>query len=171
MDGQEAPSGASTVDLSIEPATSHDANWCLRQYQEELARRFDNGFDPSQGNSLDPADVTPPKGWFVVARLAGRPVGCGALKRLDASTAEIKRVWVGEEVRGQRLASRIMDRLEEIAAEAGFAKVVLDTNRALVEARAMYLKRGYAEIAPYNANPYADHWFERGLGLQTLGNP
>ena len=163
MGGPASPSGDLAIDLSIEPAASPDANWCLRQYQGELARRFDNGFDPSQGNSLDPADVTPPKGWFVVARLAGRPVGCGALKRLDASTAEIKRVWVGAEVRGQRLASRIMDRLEAIAAEAGFAKVLLDTNRTLTEARAMYLKRGYTEIAPYNANPYADHWFEKGL--------
>jgi GNAT superfamily N-acetyltransferase len=151
------------IEITVEPASSADANWCLRQYQEELARRFDNGFDPSTGNSLDPADVTPPKGWFVVARLDGRPVGCGGLKRLDASTGEIKRVWVAGDVRGARLASRIMDRLEEIAAEAGFAKVLLDTNRALVEARAMYLKRGYAEVAPYNDNSYADHWFEKGL--------
>lgn len=163
MSGPASPSGDLAIDLSIEPASSPDANWCLRQYQEELARRFDNGFDPSQGNSLDPADVTPPKGWFIVARLAGRPVGCGALKRVDASTGEIKRVWVAGDARGLRLASRIMNRLEAIAAEAGFAKVVLDTNRTLTEARAMYLKRGYAQIARYNANPYADHWFEKGL--------
>lgn len=168
---QAAPSNSPAIELSVEPASNPDANWCLRQYQEELARRFEHGFDPSQGNSLDPADVTPPKGWFVVARLGDRPVGCGALKRLDTSTGEIKRVWVSDDVRGQRLASRIMDRLEQIAAEAGFAKVVLDTNRALVEARAMYARRGYAEIAPYNDNPYADHWFEKGLGLRTLGNP
>ncbi|MDP3895063.1 MAG: GNAT family N-acetyltransferase [Mesorhizobium sp.] len=154
---------ADEVRISIEPASSADANWCLRQYQEELARRFDNGFDPSTGNSLDPADVTPPRGWFVVAKMGGRAVGCGALKRLDGTSGEIKRVWVADDARGMRLASRIMDRLEEISAEAGFEKVLLDTNRALTEARAMYLKRGYAEIAPYNDNPYAHHWFEKRL--------
>lgn len=154
---------AGEVQISVEPASSADANWCLRQYQEELARRFDDGFDPSTGNSLDPADVTPPKGWFVVARLGGRAVGCGALKRLDERSGEIKRVWVADDARGMRLASRIMDRLEEISAEAGFAKVLLDTNKALTEARSMYLKRGYAEIAAYNANPYAHHWFEKPL--------
>ena len=152
-----------TIELTIEPADSGDANWCLRQYQEELARRFEEGFDPSTGNSLDPAEVTPPKGWFVVARLEGRPVGCGALKRLDHATGEIKRVWVADDLRGARLASRIMDRLEQVAAEAGFSRVLLDTNRALTEARSMYLKRGYGEIAPYNDNPYADHWFEKAL--------
>jgi GNAT superfamily N-acetyltransferase len=163
MTSSDRPSTPASIEISIEPASSVDANWCLRQYQEELARRFDNGFDPSTGNSLDPADVTPPKGWFVVARRDGRPVGCGALKRLDDRTGEIKRVWVSDAARGARLATRIMDRLELIAAEAGFAKVLLDTNRALTEARAMYLKRGYGEIAAYNDNPYAHHWFEKAL--------
>lgn len=158
-----SPSKLDAIVISIEPASSADANWCLRQYQDELAHRFEQGFDPGKGNSLNPADVTPPKGWFLVARLDGRPVGCGALKRLDGSSGEIKRVWVAADARGLRLASRIMDRLEEIAAEAGFARVLLDTNRALVEARAMYLKRGYVEIAPYNENPYADHWFEKAV--------
>ena len=152
-----------SLDIALEPASSADANWCLGQYQAELARRFDNGFDPSKGNSLDAADVTPPKGWFVVARLDGKPVGCGALKRIDASRAEIKRVWVSDTARGLGLASRIMDWLEAMAAEAGFQVVILDTNRTLVEAQAMYRKRGYREIERYNDNPYADHWFEKGL--------
>ncbi|MGB3502497.1 MAG: GNAT family N-acetyltransferase [Mesorhizobium sp.] len=156
-------SQAGEVSISLEPAGSKDAGWCLARYQAELATRFETGFDPSKGNSLEPADVTPPKGWFVVARKEGRPIGCGALKRLDETTAEIKRVWVDDSARGLRVASRIMDRLETLAGEAGFARVVLDTNRTLVEAKAMYQRRGYSEIAPYNDNPYADHWFEKRL--------
>lgn len=163
MSDPDRSASVDALEITIEPAGSADGAWCLAQYQAELARRFDNGFDPSTGNSLDPSDVTPPKGWFVVARLDGRPVGCGALKRLDDATGEIKRVWIAADARGMRLASRIMDRLEAVAAGAGFAKVSLDTNRTLVEARAMYLKRGYVEIAPYNDNPYADHWFEKVL--------
>jgi DNA-binding MarR family transcriptional regulator/GNAT superfamily N-acetyltransferase len=152
---------ASSIWIELEPAGSTDASWCLGEYYAELQRRFDSGFDPSAGNNFDPAEITPPMGWFLIARLDGEPVGCGALKRLEGATGEIKRVWISPDVRGMGLASRIMDRLEQIAAAAGFARILLDTNRALVEARAMYLKRGYVEIARYNDNPYADHWFER----------
>jgi DNA-binding MarR family transcriptional regulator len=154
---------ASSVTVELEPAAGADARWCLGEYYAELARRFDAGFDPSAGNNFDPAETTPPKGWFLIARLDGEPVGCGALKRLDAATGEIKRVWTSPAVRGMGVASRIMDRLEEIAAEAGFARVCLDTNRALTEAHTLYRKRGYCEIAAYNDNPYADHWFGKAI--------
>ena len=39
----------------------------------------------------------------------------------------------------------------------------LYTNRSLAEAKAMYRGRGYVEIARYNDDPYADHWFEKQL--------
>lgn len=39
----------------------------------------------------------------------------------------------------------------------------LETNRALVEAVRLYRRLGYAEVAPFNAEPYAHHWFEKRL--------
>lgn len=152
---------ASSVTVELEPAGGADARWCLGEYYAELARRFDAGFDPLAGNNFDPAETTPPKGWFLIARLDGEPVGCGALKRLDATTGEIKRVWTAASVRGMGVASRIMDRLEALAGEAGFATVRLDTNKTLTEAHALYRKRGYRETPRYNDNPYADHWFAK----------
>ncbi len=149
--------------IAFEPAGGDDARWCLEQYYAELASRFDDGFDPLTGNNFDPAEMTPPKGWFAIARLAGRAAGCGALKRIDGGRGEIKRVWIDKSARGLGLAGKIMDRLEAQARAAGFSSVVLDTNKTLVEARAMYLKRGYGEIGRYNDNPYADHWFELRL--------
>lgn len=154
---------AGSVEVTLEPAHSADAAWCLAQYQQELAVRFEEGFDPSTGNSFLPEDATPPHGWFVVARLAGDPVGCGALKHLDDSTGEIKRVWVAKSTRGMGISVRIMERLEALAVEAGFHRIRLDTNRALTEAHALYRKLGYGEIARYNDNPYADHFFEKRL--------
>ncbi len=50
-----------------------------------------------------------------------------------------------------------------MARESGFSRLVLDTNRALKEAQELYRRRGFAEIAPYNDNPYADFWFEKRL--------
>lgn len=149
--------------VAEEPASTADARWCLDQYAANLERLFPEGFDQSRGNRLEPDDVLPPHGHFVIARLEGRPVGCGALKVLDRRTGEIKRVWTAEVVRGQGIATRIMDALEEIARAQGFERLRLDTNRALVAAQAMYAKRGYREIEPYNDNPYAHHWYEKRL--------
>jgi len=152
-----------SVTIGQEPAESDDAQYCLREYRAELAARFDGGFDPSKGNNLTVEEMTPPYGYLLVARLDGRPVGCGALKRLNASEGEVKRVWTSHDARGLGVASRMMDSLEQLAREVGFSVVKLDTNRTLVEAQAMYHKRGYRTIAPYNDNPYAHHWFEKDL--------
>jgi DNA-binding MarR family transcriptional regulator/GNAT superfamily N-acetyltransferase len=152
---------AASVAVALEPADSAEARFCLERYYAELARRFPAGFDPLAGNNFDPAEMTSPKGWFVVARLDGEPVGCGALKRLEDGVGEVKRVWTSPSARGLGVASRIMDRLEALALEAQFAVLRLDTNGTLKEAQAMYAKRGYREIARYNDNPYAEHWFEK----------
>ena len=56
-----------------------------------------------------------------------------------------------------------MDLLEALALKLGYRRVRLDTNEALSEARRLYLKRGYREIAAYNDNPYAHFWFEKEL--------
>ncbi|MGN6537277.1 MAG: GNAT family N-acetyltransferase [Mesorhizobium sp.] len=149
--------------VAEELASTADARWCLDQYAANLERLFPEGFDQSRGNRLEPDDVLPPHGHFVIARLGGRPVGCGALKVLDSRTGEITRVWTAEEVRGQGIATRIMDALEEIGRAQGFERLLLDTNRALVAAQAMYAKRGYREIPPYNDNPYAHHWYEKRM--------
>lgn len=147
--------------VAEELASTADARWCLDQYAANLQRLFPEGFDQSRGNRLEPADVLPPHGHFVIARLDGSPVGCGALKVLDDHSGEIKRVWTAEAVRGQGVATKIMDALEDIARTRGLGRLLLDTNRALVAAQAMYRKRGYREIPPYNDNPYAHHWYEK----------
>ncbi|MCV0393826.1 MAG: bifunctional helix-turn-helix transcriptional regulator/GNAT family N-acetyltransferase [Rhizobiaceae bacterium] len=154
---------AASIDLSLEDAQSGDARHCLQSYYAELAERFENGFDPHAVANFEPSEMTPPKGWFLMAREEGLPVGCGVLKRLEEDVGEIKRVWTAPAARGLGVATAIMDRLEALAAEAGFAAVRLDTNGALVEAQAMYTRRGYHPIPRYNDNPYAQHWFEKAM--------
>ena len=154
---------AGAVVVAREPAESADAGWCLSQYFAELARRFEEGFDPGKGGAAGGAAMNPPHGWFFVARLDGRPVGCGGLVRLAAAEGEIKRVWTAPEARGLGVARRIVAAIEATARDAGLTRLKLDTNRALKEAHALYRKFGYAEIARYNDNPYADHWFEKRL--------
>ena len=151
------------IEVSLESPQSAVARRCLDQYFAEIGRRFQGGFDPAAGGGADILSARPPAGFFVVARLDGEPVGCGALKRLGPGIAEIKRVWTARNARGVGVASRLMDRLEGIAREAGFKTLRLDTNRALTEAHALYRKRGYRDIPRYNDNPYAHSWFEKQL--------
>jgi DNA-binding MarR family transcriptional regulator len=141
--------------IEAEDPTSSDARWCLAHYYAELDERFEEGFDAT----VWPADATR----CVIARVGGQPAGCGVLKTLSPEVAEVARMWVDKPHRGLGLAKRILVALEREAAELGFTTVRLDTNRALDEAKAMYRGAGYREIARYNENPYADHWFEKRL--------
>jgi DNA invertase Pin-like site-specific DNA recombinase len=89
------------------------------------------------------------------------------IDRLARSTFDIfgivKRMWTAPEARGQGVARRVLHELEALARNAGIETLRLDTNRVLVEAQAMYRRAGYREIARYNDNPYAHHWFEKNL--------
>ncbi|KKK04934.1 GNAT family N-acetyltransferase [Micromonospora sp. HK10] len=145
------------------PPTDPRARAAVRAYAREVARRFDDGFDPALSNQVRDEDLVPPAGVFLLATLDGEPVGCGALKLHAHEPAEIKRVWVADDVRGLGLGRRLLDRLEQYADERGWRAVRLDTNRNLTEALALYRAAGYQEIEPYNEERYAHHWFEKRL--------
>lgn len=155
--------GKPAITVGLETPDSAEARFCLDSYYAELARRFEDGFDATAGGSFDTADMRPPEGYLVLARRDGAAVGCGALKRLGGDIGEIKRVWCSSAARGMGVATKIMACLETIAREAGFGTLRLDTNKTLTEAHALYRKLGYREIARYNDNPYAHHWFEKRL--------
>ena len=155
--------GAPTITFAVEDAASPDAQWCLAQYFAELATRFEHGFDPAQSLPADAASMTPPNGAFVIARREGRPVGCGAFKMQPERRAYLKRMWISRDARGLGLGRRMLSELERVAREMGAEVAQLETNRSLVEAIALYRGSGYSEVAPFNDEPYAHHWFEKRL--------
>jgi DNA-binding MarR family transcriptional regulator/GNAT superfamily N-acetyltransferase len=140
-----------------------DARFCLRAYFGELARRFDGGFDPARSIPADDDELTPPAGLLLVATLHGEPAGCGALKFHDGAPAEVKRMWVTPAARGLGLGRRLLTELEARAAAHGVRTLRLETNRALGEAIGLYRAAGYREVAAFNDEPYAHHWFEKTL--------
>lgn len=154
---------ASLITVEPEPADSADARWCIAQYIEELGRRFEQGFDPSRSIPAAEADMTPPNGMLLVARLRGRPVGCGALKFHPGEPTELKRMWVDATARGLGLGRRLLRELEQQAADAGTTLIRLETNGSLTEAIALYRTAGYDEVPAFNDEPYAHHWFEKRL--------
>ena len=159
----EALMNVAAVTINAEPESSVDAQRCVAAYYRELDERFDGGFDPGNGGYAGKTGGADASGVFLVARLRGDAIGCGALKPLDAHTGEIKRMWIAQTARGLGLARRLLDALECEARRSGLKRVVLDTNRSLLEAQALYRKAGYRETGRYNDNPYADFWFEKEL--------
>jgi DNA-binding MarR family transcriptional regulator/GNAT superfamily N-acetyltransferase len=154
---------AASVKVAAEAPDTADARLCLSTYFRELAARFETGFDAGADESARVEDMAPPSGLFVIARLDGDAVGCGGFKRVDKATGEIKRVWTAPSARGMGVARRVVRALEGAAREAGMKTLRLDTNRALTEAHALYRSEGYREIARFNDNSYAHHWFEKRL--------
>jgi DNA-binding MarR family transcriptional regulator len=162
---------ASMVDVvSIDPAHPH-AQHCLREYFSELNRRFETGFDPALSIPAAEAEMRFPAGQFLIARLRGEPIGCGALKFHDNEPADIKRMWVAESARCLGLGRRILGELERLAGEHGATAVRLETNQSLVEAISLYRSTGYVEVAPFNDEPYAHHWFAKKIARPAIQPP
>jgi DNA-binding MarR family transcriptional regulator/GNAT superfamily N-acetyltransferase len=154
---------ASMVRFAIEDPNTADARWCFKQYFAELDARFDAGFNPGLSIPAAAHELTPPSGLLIVARLRGRPVGCGALKFHGKAPAEVKRMWIAATTRGLGLGARLLAELERHAREAGVRVLRLETNRALQEAIALYRRSGYVEVERFNDEAYAHHWFEKRL--------
>ncbi len=154
---------AATVEIRHVDPTHPDAQLCLRRYFAELDRRSEGGLDPSQALPVEPEAVRPPAGEMLIAYLRADAIGCGAVKHRPGAPAEVKRMWVSEGARGLGLGRRLLGELEAQAARSGASLVRLDTNRALTEAIALYRSSGYVEVPPFNAEPFAHHWFEKHL--------
>jgi aspartate racemase len=142
----------------------------LARYYEELAARFPGGFDVDRTVAAPSAELRPPSGCLLIVRLDGRAIGCGAVRKLDETTAEIKRMWIDPAVRGRGIGRRLLIGLESAAARLGCQLVRLDTSSHLPEALGLYRSTGYSEIPPYNDNRYAHHWFEKSLGSRGLAH-
>jgi uncharacterized protein (DUF952 family)/GNAT superfamily N-acetyltransferase len=127
---------------------------------EPLYGRIDGGGTPT----ASPDEMWAPTGTFLVGWDSdGRPVCGGGVKRLDATTAEIKRMFVAPDARGRGHARRLLGGLEDAARRLGYATVRLDTGPKQPHAKALYESAGYVEVADYNGNPHASYWAEKLL--------
>jgi DNA-binding MarR family transcriptional regulator/GNAT superfamily N-acetyltransferase len=146
----------------IDPAHPH-ARFCLQSYFADLDLRFEMGFDPALAIPANEEELRPPVGLFLVATLRGDPIGCGVLKLHADEPAYLKRMWVAESARGLGVGRRLLTQLEHHAAAHGATAVRLETNETLVEAISLYRSAGYVEVAPFNKEPYAHHWFQKEI--------
>jgi GNAT superfamily N-acetyltransferase len=98
---------------------------------------------------LDPADVCDGRGAFLVIYHDGNPVGCGAVRRLDPETAELKRMYVSPALRGRGLGRRLVAALEMEARALGVRRLILETGIRQSAALALYRATGFQSIPLY----------------------
>jgi DNA-binding MarR family transcriptional regulator/GNAT superfamily N-acetyltransferase len=154
---------AGSVSIQSVDPSSDPARFCIASYFAELERRSGHRLAAATRTAAEPHELICPRGRMRIALRDSEPVGCGAVKFNGDGTCDIKRMWVSESARGARIGWRMLAELESLATRRKCTVARLETNKTLVEAIAMYKRAGYVEVAPFNDEPFADHWFEKRL--------
>ena len=143
------------VILQIRPATGADiphVRQMLREYVEWIG--LDLAFQEIDAE-LDglPGDYTPPRGALFVAVEGDRYLAMIALRPIEGTVAEMKRLYVRPVARGRGLARRLIARLCEEAKRLNYTELRLDTLPMMGEAQALYEAFGFVDIDPYYETP------------------
>jgi putative acetyltransferase len=115
----------------------------MRQYVDGLG--IDLSFQDVETELADPL------GFYELVLLAEG--GCVALRRLDGSTCEMKRLYVQPSARGSGLGRRLADAVIAEARVRGYKRMLLDTLPTMAAARALYESLGFRQTEPYRYNP------------------
>jgi GNAT superfamily N-acetyltransferase len=134
----------------------------LGEWNEEIISTAPR-FSPRRGSVVEATEFVPPDGEFVVATCGDEPIGCGGVRRLSGTIGELKRLYVRPAFRGQGTGRLLLATIEERAAALYFQTLRLDTDGRHPAALALFRSSGYQPVVDYNGNPYARHWFEKGL--------
>jgi len=126
---------------------SRVANSLIQSLNFELSKLY-----PEEGANhfrLGPEEVAEGRGGFYLAYFDGQPIGRGAVRLLDADTAEIKRMYVAPEARGRGVGRALLDSLESDARRLGALRLVLETGERQAEALALYARAGFSRIPAF----------------------
>lgn len=151
-------------DCDVNEPAAHEL---LTEYFEMRAKGFPAGPYAYLRSFPRAEQFVPPAGVFLVVAAAGRDVGCGGIRAVEADAGrryEVKHLFVRPEARGRGMGRALLDELERRAREFGATELVLDTNSNLEAARGLYLASGFEPTEPYNDNPNATDWYAKTLG-------
>ncbi len=125
--------------LFIEYAESLDFDLCFQGFNDELNRL--------------PGSYAPPNGGLFLSHVGNQPAGCVAIRPLDNSRCEMKRLWVRTESRGIGLGRQLASAAINEARRIGYASMCLDTVPSMAAAISLYRSLGFIETEPYTNNP------------------
>ena len=127
-------------------------NLCFQNFDEEVANL--------------PGRYAAPEGRLYLAFADEKLAGCIALRKLEEGICEMKRLFVRNDFRGQKIGIALIEKLIEEARAIGYEKMRLDTfPPKMGKAVGLYESYGFRAIPPYYDNPYGDTLFmELALG-------
>lgn len=168
--------GTTSWTVAPEAVDSPVAAALWRAYYTEVSDRY---YLLHEGHRTDPeelerevaaetgGDLRPPTGILLVARHEGEPAGTAGVRLMNdlpgPPAAELKRVFLRDDMRGRGGAALLLAAAEDAARALGAERVVLDTRLDLVEARALYARHGYEESEPLTERMYAECWYAKKL--------
>jgi putative acetyltransferase len=158
-------SDGEAVTVAAGDAESADARSLMQRLDAELRARYPG----SSVHGLDPREVANSRGAFVIARVGGRAVGCGAVRPLGPGVGEVKRMYVEPALRGRGVARAILRALEDAARGLGFGTLRLETGTRQPESIRLYEAAGFARIpafGEYVGDPFSV-CFEKRLAAET----
>lgn len=154
------------VTLVVDAPDSEPSLELQRAFFADIADRYP-GWEPASSRSVEPGELVPPDGVWLVAYLDGDAVGCGGLQRHDSETAEIRRLYLDERARRRGIGRALLARLEREAQQFGYRSVRLTTGDTQPEALGLFKSAGFEEIPPFSDGVFTRHWLEKELiGIQ-----
>ena len=143
--------------VAPEPFDSADARRLIAALDGELGALY----PPEQrfGPNFRAEQIEGGRGTFLIARHGGRAVGCGAIRVLDETTAEVKRMYSEPSLRGTGIGRGVLQSLEAAARDLGVRRLVLETGVHQHAAIALYRGAGFTEV---------DCWGEYASALTSV---
>jgi putative acetyltransferase len=132
------------VEIRREDLGAPAAQKLIQALNAELEGRYPE--DGANFFRLDAEEVREGRGGFFIAYLAARPIGCGAVRRIEPGVVEIKRMYVDPTARGRGVGRQILDVLDAQARQLGARRLVLETGPRQPDAIALYQHAGFVEI-------------------------
>lgn len=135
----------------------------FREYADSLG--VDLSFQNFESELAElPGKFAAPRGRVLLALNNGNVVGCVAMRPLDELTCEMKRLYIRPSGRGQQIGRQLATRICQIAREAGYTRIRLDTLPDMQAAQRLYASLGFEPIPAYVFNPIVGTIFmERDL--------
>ena len=131
--------------------------WHRQRHQQDL-NLIDSYFDAAAYEAELaglPGKYAPPRGQLLLATIEDRPAGCVALREIDATRCEMKRMFVYPVWHGRGVGRALADAVIQEARGMGYERMLLDTSIRQAEAQALYRRLGFRAIAPYYELPEA----------------
>jgi len=133
------------LSVQPEPPDTAEAKALIKALDAHLNRLY----LPKNRHGLSVAALQEASVIFLVARLDSVAVGCGAVKFIKGEYAEVKRMYVAPQWRGQGVAQTLLRELERLSQQNGFSILRLETGVHQQQAVTLYNRVGFSRCAAF----------------------